>query len=55
MLEKFGKDLSLQGFERFRVAEKTGYADEHVRVKQLKLLWIAPEKTRIIVQRVLLV
>ncbi len=40
-LEELGIDLALENVKRFRVAEKTGHADERVRVKGVEFLGIA--------------
>ena len=54
-LEKLGKDRALENVERFRVAEKTGHADEHVGVEGVQFLGVAAEEMGVVLQRVLLV
>ena len=53
-LEKLGKDRALENVERFRVAEKTGHADERVGVEGVQLLGVAAEEMGVALQRVLL-
>lgn len=43
----------LERLEGFRVAEKTRDADQHVRVKRVEFLGIAPEKRGVVAQRAL--
>ena len=55
LLEELGQNLALENVERFRVAEKTRHADEHVGVEGVEFLGVAPEEIGVVLQRVLLV
>ena len=52
LLEELGKNHVLEHVERFRVAEKTRHADEHIGVEGVEFLGVASEEIGVVLQRV---